>query len=115
MTHDELLPRRRPRWSELRPLLQLSLPKLSRQAAVQRAASIDDLRALARRYTPRAAFDYVDGAAESEQSYARSRAAFDRVEFRPQILRDVAAPNSCCTWGGGGCKRALQASLTGRA
>jgi L-lactate dehydrogenase (cytochrome) len=94
MTHDKLLPRQRPRWSELRPLLQLSLPKLSRQAAVQRAASIDDLRALARRRTPRAAFDYVDGAAETEQSYARSRAAFDRVEFRPQVLRDVSAPNT---------------------
>jgi hypothetical protein len=49
MTHDNLLPRRRPRWSELRrPLLQLSVPKLSRQAAVKRAASIDDPKAMAR-------------------------------------------------------------------
>src|SRR5690242_21775975 len=88
MTHDELLPRRRPRWSELRPLLQLSLPKLSRQAAVQRAASIDDLRALARRSTPRAAFDYVDGAAESEQSIAASEGGLTRYDFRRKFFRE---------------------------
>jgi L-lactate dehydrogenase (cytochrome) len=40
-------------------------------------------------------FDYVDGAAEGERSMARAVEAFDRVEFAPHVLRDVAeAPTS---------------------
>ncbi|SEG90906.1 L-lactate dehydrogenase (cytochrome) [Nonomuraea solani] len=40
-------------------------------------------------------FDYVDGAAEGEWSMARAVEAFDRVEFSPRVLRDVAdAPTS---------------------
>ena len=46
---------------------------------------------------PRAAFDYVDGAAESELSHARSRDAFERVEFRPRVLRDVSDPDLATT------------------
>jgi L-lactate dehydrogenase (cytochrome) len=68
-----------------------------RSTRVETAASIDDLRDLARRYTPRAAFDYVDGAAEAEVSYRRSREAFARVEFRPHVLRDVSAPDTSTT------------------
>nr|WP_312867609.1 alpha-hydroxy acid oxidase [Amycolatopsis pithecellobii] len=55
------------------------------------AASVEDLRRIARRRTPRAVFDYVDGGAEREVSLRRSREAFDRVEFRPSVLRDVSA------------------------
>jgi L-lactate dehydrogenase (cytochrome) len=39
---------------------------------------------------PRPVFDYVDGAAMSEESLRRSRAAFTRVEFTPRVLRDVS-------------------------
>jgi len=52
--------------------------------------TIYDLRDAARRRTPRAAFDYTDGAAESEVSLARARQAFDDVQFNPSILRDVS-------------------------
>src|SRR5690348_14455349 len=90
------LPRQRPRWSELRPLLKVAAPA-GRSGRVVKAASIDDLRDLARRFTPRAVFDYVDGAAEAEASYRRSRQAFDRVEFRPQVLHDVSAPDTRTT------------------
>lgn len=84
-----------PAWSELRELVKLEPPTLARsQAALRRAATIEDLRHLARRRTPRAVFDYVDGAAESEMSLARSRRAFDEVEFRPRVLRDVRTVNS---------------------
>jgi L-lactate dehydrogenase (cytochrome) len=86
------LPRQRPEWSQLRPLVQVA-PPARRSTRVAAAATIDDLRNLARRYTPRAAFDYVDGAAEAEVSYRRSRQAFERVEFRPQVLRNVSAPD----------------------
>jgi L-lactate dehydrogenase (cytochrome) len=92
----EPLPRQRPRWSQLRPLVKVAAPA-RRSSRVVRAASIDDLRDLARRSAPRAVFDYVDGAAEAEVSYRRSRQAFDRVEFRPHVLRDVSAPDTCTT------------------
>ncbi len=55
-----------------------------------RAASIDDLREIARRRLPRGVFDYIDGAAEDEISAERNVAAFRRLEFRPRVLRDVS-------------------------
>jgi L-lactate dehydrogenase (cytochrome) len=42
-------------------------------------------------------FDYTDGAAEAEVSARRSREAFDRVEFAPRVLRDVAAVDTSTT------------------
>jgi L-lactate dehydrogenase (cytochrome) len=53
------------------------------------AASVDDLRRLARRRLPRGVFDYVDGGAEDERTLAANRAAFGDVEFRPRVLRAV--------------------------
>jgi L-lactate dehydrogenase (cytochrome) len=84
-------PRRLPRPAELRPLLRLSRPAGSRRARrLARAVTIEDLRALAGRRAPRAAFDYTDGGAESEVSLARSRAAFERMVVHPRVLRDVS-------------------------
>lgn len=82
--------RRAPRWSELRELIRLRPPRPGRRARVERAATIWDLRRLARRRAPRAVFDYTDGAAESETSLRRSRDAYRRVEFHPDVLRDVS-------------------------
>jgi L-lactate dehydrogenase (cytochrome) len=56
-----------------------------------RAASVDDLRAIARRRLPRGVFDYVDGGAEDELSLAANRAAFDATRFRPRVLRNVSS------------------------
>jgi L-lactate dehydrogenase (cytochrome) len=90
--------RRWPRPAELRELLQ---PRPWQADAVlrrtSRAASIADLRVLARRRTPRAVFDYVDGAAEDESSLRRSREAFARVEFAPRVLRDVSVVDTSAT------------------
>ncbi len=83
-------PRRVPHWSDIRPLLKVEPPTLHRsRRALERAATIADLRSIARRRTPRSVFDYVDGGAESEISLNRAREAFSRVEFRPRVLRDV--------------------------
>ncbi|WP_238443100.1 alpha-hydroxy acid oxidase [Salsipaludibacter albus] len=82
--------RRLPRWSEVRPLAGMRPPALTTEAKVAAAASIRDLRLLARRRTPRPVFDYVDGAAETETSLRRARRAFRDVEFQPAVLRDVA-------------------------
>jgi L-lactate dehydrogenase (cytochrome) len=61
------------------------------------AATIADLRRVARRVTPRAVFDYVDGAAETEASLRRSRAAFSRIELVPRVLRDVSGVDPSTT------------------
>jgi L-lactate dehydrogenase (cytochrome) len=66
-------------------------------ARVARAHDVADLRRMARRRTPRAAFDYVDGGATDEVSMRRARDAFDRVEFSPRVLRDVAAVDTSTT------------------
>ncbi|MGH3471425.1 MAG: alpha-hydroxy acid oxidase [Nocardioidaceae bacterium] len=90
--------RRLPRWSEIRPLLQtqkMTLDATERRLSV--AASVADLRRIARRRTPRSVFDYVDGAAEQELSLARARAAYRRVEFHPQVLHDVEAVDTSTT------------------
>jgi L-lactate dehydrogenase (cytochrome) len=83
--------RRRPRFQDLAPLLRFKEPTWSpKERRLARALTVDDLRRVAKRRTPRAAFDYTDGAADGEVSLARAREAFADVEFRPSILRDVS-------------------------
>jgi L-lactate dehydrogenase (cytochrome) len=84
--------RRVPRPSELRPYLRTGPIRLSPvERRLAGAATISDLRSVARRRVPRAVFDYTDGAAETETSLQRSRDAFARVEFVPHVLRDVSS------------------------
>jgi len=66
---------------------RLDLDPVARRLA--RAASVADLRAIARRRLPRGVFDYIDGGAEDERTMAANTAAFARVTFRPRVLRDV--------------------------
>jgi len=54
-----------------------------------RAASIDDLRDIAKRRVPRFVFDFFEGAAESEAGMARNRDAFQRLRMVPRYLRNV--------------------------
>lgn len=86
-----MVARRLPRPSELAPLLRPApFVRDARERRLRRAASIADLRTIARRRTPRAVFDYTDGAADGELSLQRARDAFARVEFSPSVLRDVS-------------------------
>ncbi|HLU56279.1 MAG TPA: alpha-hydroxy acid oxidase [Pseudonocardia sp.] len=86
-----MVQRRLPRPSELRSLLRPApFVRDADERRLRRAASIADLRAIARRRTPRAVFDYVDGAADGELSLARARRAYARVEFTPSVLHDVS-------------------------
>jgi len=90
--------RRWPRWSELRGVLRpagVPLPGTERRLA--RAASVPDLRLLARRRAPRAVFDYTDGAAGEEIALRRSRQAYGRVEFSSRVLRDVSDVDASTT------------------
>ena len=52
--------------------------------------SSEDARRLARKRLPWMVFDYIDGAAGAETGAARNRAAFDNLELRPRVLRDVS-------------------------
>ncbi|MGV9295451.1 alpha-hydroxy acid oxidase [Amycolatopsis sp. NPDC003676] len=82
--------RRLPRPSEIRPLLKFRQPRFDvRERRLATAHTIDDLRSIARRRTPRPVFDYVDGAAEQEISIGRARRAFENVELHPRVLQDV--------------------------
>ena len=65
------------------------------------AQTIDDLRKIAKRRTPAAAFDYTDGAADDEISMNRARQAFKDVEFHPSILNDVSNVDTSCEVFGG--------------
>ncbi|MEV3936521.1 alpha-hydroxy-acid oxidizing enzyme, partial [Glycomyces sp. NPDC049804] len=66
-----------PRPKDLLPLVKFKKPDFNAKRRRLRAAlTIEDLRAIAKRRTPRAAFDYTEGAAEAELSLARARQAF---------------------------------------
>ncbi|GAA1986667.1 alpha-hydroxy acid oxidase [Amycolatopsis minnesotensis] len=83
--------RRLPRPSELKQILRpkpVVLNPTDRRLAG--AHTIADLRMLARRRTPRAPFDYTDGAAELEDSLRRARQVFRSIEFHPNVLRGVS-------------------------
>src|SRR6476469_8468006 len=83
--------RRLPRTRDLAPLIQFKKPELNgTKRRLAAALTIADLRRIAQRRTPKAAFDYTDGAAEEELSLARARQAFRDIQFHPTILRDVA-------------------------
>ncbi|GAA4368640.1 alpha-hydroxy acid oxidase [Nocardioides caricicola] len=83
--------RQAPKPRDLRPLLKFKKPTMSgRKRRLAAALTLDDLRVIAKRRTPKAAFDYTDGAADGEVSLARAREAFADVQFNPAILRDVS-------------------------
>ncbi|TFC49548.1 alpha-hydroxy-acid oxidizing protein [Cryobacterium sp. TMT1-21] len=86
-----MVQRRIPRIKDLAPLMQFKAPELNaKKRRLESALTIYDLRAIAKRRTPKAAFDYTDGAAEAEISLKRARQAFEDIEFHPSILRDVS-------------------------
>ncbi len=83
--------RRVPKVRDLAPLIKFKRPEFDRtKRRLDAAYTIADLRAIAKRRTPKAAFDYTDGAAEDELSIRRARQAFRDIEFHPSILRDVS-------------------------
>jgi L-lactate dehydrogenase (cytochrome) len=62
-----------------------------------RAASVADLRRIARRRLPAGVFDYIDGAAEDERTLDANEASFAAATFRPRVLRGVAAVDMTTT------------------
>jgi L-lactate dehydrogenase (cytochrome) len=76
---------------ELAKLMKFKTPELNgKKRRLDSALTIYDLKAIAKRRTPKAAFDYTDGSAEGEISLSRARQAFEDIEFHPSILRDAS-------------------------
>ena len=83
-----MVKRQLPNPVEILDLMKFKKPELDgRKRRLDAALTISDLRTIAKRRTPKAAFDYTDGAAEGELSLSRARQAFEDVEFHPGILR----------------------------
>ncbi|MGN7799682.1 alpha-hydroxy acid oxidase [Leifsonia sp. 22587] len=97
-----MVTRQLPRPAELLELMQFKKPELNlKKRRLEAALTIEDLARIAKRRTPKAAFDYTEGAAEGELSQARARQAFQDVEFHPSILHDVSTVDTSCEiWGG---------------
>jgi L-lactate dehydrogenase (cytochrome) len=97
-----MVKRRFPNPKELFGLMKFKKPTLdATKRRLDAALTIYDLKAIAQRRTPKAAFDYTDGAAEGELSLQRARQAFEDIEFHPSILRDVSTVDTTTTVLGG--------------
>ncbi|MGW8932286.1 alpha-hydroxy acid oxidase [Gordonia terrae] len=94
--------RRVPKPRDLAPLMQFKKPQFdAKKRRLDAALTFEDLRKIAKRRTPKAAFDYTDGSAEAELSIERARQAFSDIEFHPAILRDVSKVDTSSTILGG--------------
>lgn len=97
-----MVKRQVPNPAELLDLMQFKKPQFNgKKRRLDGALTIYDLRDIAKRRTPAAAFDYTDGSAEGELSLSRARQAFEDVEFHPSILRDVSTVDTSTTVFGG--------------
>ncbi|MBO3723706.1 alpha-hydroxy-acid oxidizing protein [Actinomyces bowdenii] len=97
-----MVKRQMPNPSEIFELLQFKKPQLDPvRRRLDSALTIWDLRRIAKRRTPAAAFDYTDGAAEGEISLRRARQAFRDVEFHPDVLRPAIDVDTSCEILGG--------------
>jgi L-lactate dehydrogenase (cytochrome) len=85
-----MVQRQFPNPKELAELMRFKKPTMNpTDRRLEKALTIWDLRTIAQRRTPKAPFDYTEGAAEGELSLLRARQAFQDVEFHPSILRNV--------------------------
>lgn len=86
-----MVQRQFPKPNELKEFMTFKKPSLDFAGnRLEKALTIYDLRKIAKRRTPAAAFDYTDGAAEGEFSMNRARQAFEDIEFHPGVLTDVS-------------------------
>lgn len=74
----------------LRSVVRFGRPETDpTERRLARAASVSDLRRIAKRRLPGGVFDYIDGGAEDERTLAANSAAFAATTFRPRVLRGI--------------------------
>ena len=77
-------------YETLRSVIRFKRPETDPvERRLARAASVADLRRIAKRRLPGGVFDYIDGAAEDERTYRANQTAFERTRFRPRVLRGL--------------------------
>ena len=97
-----MVKRQFPKPSEIFDLLHFKTPTLNaKKRRLDKSLTVWDLRKIAKRRTPKAAFDYTDGAAEGELSLRRARRAFQDIEFHPDILHPAEDVDTSCEILGG--------------
>ena len=62
--------------------------------------SNEEIVQAARKNLPQGEWDYLVGGSESETTLRRNRLAFDRIAFRPRVLRDVSKIDTSTTFFG---------------
>ncbi len=62
-------------------------------SALDRALTIDELKALARRRVPKQFFDYIDSGAYTEQTYNSNEADFRQITFRQRVAVNLENRN----------------------
>ena len=86
------------RLPEIAHLLQVSRPPAPHGArTLARCYSIEDVARKARRRLPRGSRAYLDTGGEDEYTLQRNRAAFDYLEFVPDMPRDVTHVDTSTT------------------
>ena len=65
---------------------------------VSQFLSNEEIVQRARKNLPQGAWDYLVGASESETTMRRNRLAFDKLAFRPRVLRDVSSVDTSTTF-----------------
>jgi L-lactate dehydrogenase (cytochrome) len=84
--------------SEIAHLLRLARPPAPYGArTLARCYSIEDVARQARRRLPLGSRAYLDGGGEGEYTLRLNRAAFDRLQFLPEMPRDVADVDTSTT------------------
>jgi len=80
-----------PRPNEVFYLLKFKKPVFNRkQRRLNSATSIEDLKQIGKKRTPKPVFDYVEGAADFETTAKENLSAFESARFVPEILFSVA-------------------------
>lgn len=86
------------RLPEIVSLLRVTRPPAPYGAwTLARCCSIEDVAKVARRRLPAGAWAYLEGGGEGEYTLRRNRAAFDELEFRPDVPRDVSETDTSTT------------------
>jgi L-lactate dehydrogenase (cytochrome) len=80
---------------------------------LNKAASVHDLRKLARRRLPGGVFDYVDGGAEDERTLAANEGDYAKITYRPRVLRGIESIDTATTILGGPAAIPLALAPTG--
>ncbi len=86
------------RLRETLPLLRVARPPAPYGAhTLARCYSVEDVARKARRRLPLGARGYLDGGGEDECTLRRNRSGFDRLEFLPELPREVSNVDTSTT------------------